>query len=116
MNYDKILNKKKEMNNMLKQSNKTNENPQIIYSEDYKKGVLESFDLFKSIVEFYDKYKSNVKLLMQEQNNLWKKWVIFYNENTGINKANYNDKFNKWLFENLFSEFNNTQPNKLFDL
>jgi hypothetical protein len=53
---------------------------------------------------------------MKEQNKLWHKWVEYYNTKTGIDKSNYNDNYNIWLFENLFSELNNNESNETMRL
>jgi hypothetical protein len=118
MKYIQLLNKKEEINNIVNQSqsNEKTETIDIKYYEGFKKGVLESFNLFNSTIDFYKQYKDNVKLLMKEQNKLWHKWVEYYNTKTGIDKSNYNDNYNIWLFENLFSELNNNESNETMRL
>ena len=50
------------------------------YYEGLKKGVTESFKFFNYSMSFYNKYKNDVKLLMKEQQSVWKKWINYYNK------------------------------------
>ena len=106
MDYIQLIHKINELNNIIKNQNeKINiEDNNLKYIQGFKKGVLESFNLFNSIIDFYNEYKNNVSKLMKEQNKLWKTWVSYYSDIKGIDKSNYNDRYNKWLFENLFYE------------
>jgi hypothetical protein len=105
MNYKQIKNKIEKINENISKLNTKTEDLNDKYYEGYKNGVIESFNLFNSTVQFYKQYKDDVKLLMKEQNKLWYKWVEYYNNKTGIDKNNFIDYYNKWLFENLFSNY-----------
>lgn len=69
----------------------------------FVKGVDESFEVFATYVEYYKEYKNDVKRLMNEQRNIWKEWVKFYEKQTDIPKENYLEIYNNWLFDYAFS-------------
>ena len=110
MKFDQLMYKKKELNKMINNSNNNEK-----YYEGLKKGVTESFNLFNSTISFYKEYKDDVKLLMKEQNKLWLKWVDYYNSQTSIDNSNYKNRYNKWLFDNIFSNIN-TEERELLEL
>jgi len=115
MKFDQLINKKKELNKIINTSKNNNNNNEQYY-EGLKKGVSESFNLFKSTIAFYKEYKDDVKLLMKEQNKLWLKWVDYYNSQTSINNSNYKNRYNKWLFDNIFSNINTEEERELLEL
>ncbi len=114
MKYDQIIDKKKELSEIINNSNNVNEEDK--YDKGLRKGISESFQLFESVISFYNQYKGNVNLLMKEQNKLWLKWVNYYNHQTGINNSNYTNRYNKWLFDNLFIILNFEEKSELFKL
>ena len=114
MKFDHLINKKRDLYNIINNTNKKSSNDE--YFKGLKKGILDSFDLFNTSILFYKKYKDNVKLLMKEQNNLWLKWVDYYNKQKGINRTNYNNTFNKWLFEKIFSTKDNVEISNFLEL
>ena len=54
------------------------------FNQGFEKGVSDSFNLFASTIESFKRYKDNVKLLMKEQQKVWKKWVEYYNGKSDI--------------------------------
>ena len=114
MKYDELINKKKELKKIINNSNFNNKNEK--YYEGFKKGVLESVNLFNSTISFYKQYKDDVKLLMKEQNKLWLKWVDYYNGQTSIDNSNYKNRYNKWLFDNIFSNIKTEENEELLEL
>jgi len=82
----------------------------------FKKGVNDSFDTFASFVEIFKKYKDNVKLLMNEQKDVWLKFVHYYETQSDTNKSNYLKIYNNWLFEYIFYDINDMKPNDLLSL
>jgi hypothetical protein len=114
MKYDQLINKKKELNTIINNSNNCKNNEK--YYEGLKKGISESFTLINSTITFYKQYKDDVKLLMKEQNKLWLKWVDYYNGQTGIDNSNYKNRYNKWLFDNIFSNIGNEEKSELLEL
>jgi hypothetical protein len=114
MKYDQLINKKKKLNKIINNQDNFKDNKK--YYEGLKEGVNESFDLFNLTIEFYKKYKDNVKLLMNEQNKLWLKWISYYNNQNDINNSNYKIRYNKWLFDNLFLNINNDKKIGLLEI
>ena len=53
---------------------------------------------------------------MKEQNKLWLKWVDYYNGQTGIDTSNYKNRYNKWLFDNIFSNIGNEEKSELLEV
>ena len=106
MKYEPIKNKKQKMKDeILKLKNKKDSNELEFYSG-FEKGVDNSFNLFASFIELYKKYKGDVKLLMNEQKNIWSKWVEYYEQKSDINTENYIEMYNNWLFDYIFSDVN----------
>jgi len=106
MKYEPLKNKKQKMKNdilSLKKQNNTNKND---FSSGFEKGVDNSFDLFASFIELYKRYKDDVKLLMNEQKNIWSKWVRYYESKSNVNTSNYLENYNNWLFDYIFSDIN----------
>ena len=113
MKYEPIKNKKQKMKDevlSLKKQNDSNENNFYL---GFEKGVDNSFDLFASFIELYKRYKNDVKLLMNEQKNIWSKWVKYYEKQSDVNTSNYLEKYNNWLFEYIFSDVNGDAVNFL---
>ena len=75
-------------------------------NKDFKKGftngVDSSFEVFKKYVDGYNRYYDDIKLLLKEEKNIWKKWVNFYEKQNNINKENLLKIYNKWLFNYFF--------------
>jgi hypothetical protein len=80
-----------------------------------KIGFVYNEDSIISAVQFFKTYRSNIKKLLADHENIWKKWIDYYNNlnesnnpsfinNTEVNKLLYIDKFNKWLFDYSFSD------------
>jgi len=82
----------------------------------FKKGVNDSFDIFASFVDLFKKYKNNVKLLMNEQKDVWLKFVQYYETQSDTNPSNYLNRYNNWLFEYIFYDINNMSPNDFLSL
>jgi len=73
----------------------------------FKKGVDDSFIVFASYVDLFKRYKNNVKLLMNEQKDVWLKFVQYYETQSDMNTSNYLSKYNNWLFDYIFYDVNN---------
>lgn len=73
----------------------------------FKKGVEDSFDVFTSYVDLFKRYKDNVKLLMNEQKDVWLKFVKYYETQSDTNTTNYLSKYNNWLFNYIFQNIDN---------
>lgn len=114
MKYDQLLSKKKELNDIINNSNKYKINEK--YFEGIKKGIFDSFELFNSTIEFYKKYKDNVKLLMNEQKKIWVEWVNYYNGQNGIDKKDYKNRYNKWLFDYIFSNLKINEKSEILGI
>ena len=101
---------------MIKEISKTT-NKKINDDSDFylgfKKGVDESFNVFNSYIDLFKRYKNNVKLLMDEQNTVWSKWVKYYENHSNIDTSNYLEKYNDWLFDYIFSDINTETSNLL---
>jgi hypothetical protein len=70
----------------------------------FENGISESFKMFDVAINSYDRYKNEVKLLMKEQQSVWKKWINYYNKKSGINNNNYLENYNNWLYNYIFIE------------
>ncbi len=73
------------------------------YKKGFEKGIDESFKLFSKYAKNYSKYYNNIKLLLKEDKRTWKKWIEFYDKQKNINKENYLNIYNKWLFDYFFN-------------
>ena len=82
----------------------------------FKKGVDDSFNTFASFVDLFNKYKNNVKLLMNEQKDVWLKFIKYYKTQSNTNKSNYLNIYNNWLFQYIFYDVNNMSPNDFLSL
>ena len=101
MKYEPLKNKKQKM---IKNSQQSKNNDE--FYRGFEKGVDNSFELFYSFIDLYKKYKNDIKLLMNEQKNIWSKWVDYYEKQNKIDATNYIDNYNNWLFDYIFSDFN----------
>lgn len=72
------------------------------YTDGMKKGISVSFSSFSDLVTTYIKYQNNVKLLMNDEKQIWKKWVDYYEQQNNISKSDYMSNYNVWLFDYLF--------------
>ena len=93
---------------------KINENSE--FYNGYKEGIENSFEVFASFIDLFNKYKNNVKLLMNEQKDVWEKFVKFYESQSNIDKSNYLSKYNSWLFEFLFDDPNNLKSDDFLSI
>ncbi len=82
----------------------------------FNKGVNDSFNIFASFVDLFKKYKNNVKLLMNEQKDVWLKFVQYYETQSDTNTSNYLNIYNNWLFEYIFYDINDMNPNDFLSL
>jgi hypothetical protein len=82
----------------------------------FKKGVDDSFNEFASYVNLFKRYKNNVRLLMNEQKDVWLKFVQYFETQRVTKTSNYLGKYNNWLFDYIFSDVNCTNPEELLSL
>jgi len=105
-----LINKK----HKLKQE-KTSINDKKI-NDIYDKAIDDSFSQFFKSIKNFKKYKDDVKLLMKEQKNIWKEWVKFYEGKNNINKENYINTYNTWLFNYIFTEIDKENSESIFEI
>ncbi|MEF8848978.1 MAG: hypothetical protein V5A68_07595 [Candidatus Thermoplasmatota archaeon] len=86
------------------------------YSKGFQAGIEKSFQIFEFYIKQYKRYKNNVKLLMKEEKKLWKKWVNYYEKHSNIKTEEYENRYNEWLFENLFSDINLTEEGNILTI
>jgi len=96
----KSLKQRKE--DLIKQMEKEKQSDTNTYCDGVKKGIKESFRSFSDLVTTYLKYQNNVKLLMNDEKQIWKKWVDYYEQQNNISKSDYMNSYNEWLFDFLF--------------
>lgn len=99
MKLEPLKNKK---HNLKKELNKKNSH----FSDGFKNGVDKSFEVFSSYIHYYNRYQDNIKLLLDEQKKIWKEWTKYYDKQDNINKENYLEIYNKWLFNYIFIKNN----------
>jgi len=116
MKCEPLKEKKQKIIKDIIKSTDNNVNNESEYYLGFKKGVDDSFETFASFVNLFKKYKNNVKLLMNEQNDVWKKFVNYYENQSDTNKSNYLKIYNNWLFEYIFYDVNNLDSNDFFSL
>jgi len=116
MKFEPLKDKKQKIVKDFLVSNDKKIDEKSEYYFGFKKGVDDSFDVFASFVELYNKYKNNVKLLMNEQKDVWLKFVKYYDAQSDKSKSNYLSKYNTWLFNYIFHDINNLCDNDLFSL
>jgi len=106
MEFETLKVKKKKLQEEINTKEKTKNKENLKFYEGYEKGIEQSFNLFEKFIELYKKYQNNVKLLMNEENKVWKNWVKYYENKSDINTDNYLEKYNDWLFDYFFSNIN----------
>lgn len=99
-----------------KLSNNSTKNNKDDFNIGVQKGVDESFEFFAYTICLFKKYKNNVKLLMEEQKDVWLKWVKYYENHKDIKNSNYLETYNQWLFDYAFSNINNEKSSVFFDI
>ena len=107
--------KQKMMKEIITSSDKKINNESEFYSG-FKKGVDDSFNVFSSYIDLFKKYKNNVKLLMNEQKDVWLKFVKYYETQSNTNTSNYISKYNNWLFNYFFYDINNGDSDDFLSL
>ena len=107
MIYEPLYNKKQKMKKDILKSNDKSINDNSEFYLGFKKGVDDSFILFASYIGLFKRYKSNIKLLMNEQGDVWQKFVKYYETQSDMNTSNYLSKYNNWLFDYIFHDVNN---------
>lgn len=112
MNYEPLKHKK---HHIIKQA-KSSKNKDTQYYQGFEQGVDDSFELFASYVDLYKKYQNDVKLLMKEQQPVWKQWVKFYEKKNNVTKDDYLPLYNNWLFDHIFNDVNNTKTDDFLNL
>jgi hypothetical protein len=116
MKCEPLKDKKQKMMKDVLTSVDNNSNDKNKFFLGFKKGVDDSFNTFASFVELFKKYKNNVKLLMNEQKDVWLKFVQYYETQSDKNKSNYLNIYNNWLFEYIFYDINNISTNDFLSL
>ena len=116
MKCEPLKNKKQKMKKDFLNSTDNNVSDQSEFYLGYKKGIDDSFEVFASYIDLFKRYKNNVKLLMNEQKDVWQNFVKFYETQKGLNTSNYLGKYNSWLFEYLFDDLNNMENDDFLSL
>jgi len=116
MKCEPLKDKKQKMMKNVLTSTDNNINDKSEFYLGFKKGVNDSFNTFASFIDLFKKYKNNVKLLMNEQKDVWLKFVQYYEIQSDINTSNYLNIYNNWLFEYIFYDINNMSPNDFLRL
>jgi len=86
----------------LKDKLKKDKNENTEYQKGFKTGIDTSFEVFCKYIDCYNKYYDDIKLLLKEEKNIWKKWINYYEKQKNINKDNLLKIYNKWLFNYFF--------------
>ena len=73
-----LKNKKQKMEKDILKSTDKRINDKSEFYLGFKKGVDDSFIVFASYVDLFKRYKNNVKLLMNEQKEVWLKFIQYY--------------------------------------
>ena len=116
MKCEPLKDKKQKIIKDILNSTDNNVNDESEFYLGFKKGVDDSFNTFASFVDLFKRYKNNVKLLMDEQKDVWKKFVKYYETQSDKNKSNYLNKYNNWLFDYIFYNINNLDSNDFLSL
>lgn len=116
MIYEPLKNKKQKMEKDILKSNDNSINDKSEFYQGFKKGVDDSFILFASYIDLFKRYKNNVKLLMNEQRDVWQKFVKYYENQSDMSKANYLSKYNNWLFDYIFHDVNNMDSDNFLSI
>lgn len=106
MKYEPLKEKKQKLKKNGISSKKQNSTDINDFRQGFEKGIDDSFDLFASFINLYKKYKNDVKLLMNEQKDVWSKWVKYYEVQSNVDNSNFINKYNEWLFDYIFSNIN----------
>ena len=114
MKCEPLKDKKQKMMKDVLTSTDNNINDKSEFYLGFKKGVDDSFNEFASFVDLFKKYKNDVSLLMNEQRDVWLKFVDYVEEQTDIDKSNYIYKYNNWLFNFIFTNINDIDSDDLF--
>ena len=107
MTFEPLKDKKQKIIKEIIKANDKNVKEKNEFYSGFKKGVDDSFNTFASYIDFFKKYKNNVKLLMNEQKDIWIKFVKYYETQSNTNSSNYLSKYNNWLFNYIFHDINN---------
>ena len=107
MKFEPLKNKKEKMMKDIITTADKKINDENEFYLGFKKGVDDSFNVFSSYIDLFNKYKNNVKLLMNEQKDVWLKFVKYYETQSNTNTSNYLSKYNNWLFNYIFHNINN---------
>ena len=116
MKCEPLKDKKQKMMKDVLTSTDNNINDKSEFNLGFKKGVNDSFDIFASFVDLFKKYKDDVKLLMNEQKDVWLKFVQYYETQSDTNTSNYLNIYNNWLFEYIFYDINDMNHNDFLSL
>ena len=116
MKCEPLRNKKQKMKKDILASKDYSNKEKKEFILGFEKGVDDSFDVFASFFDVYKRYKNDLKLLMNEQNHVWSKWVQYYEAQTDIKTSNYLSRYNDWLFDYIFYDVNNTKPDDFLSL
>ena len=116
MKFEPLKDKKQKMMKDVLKSTDNNNNDKNEFYLGFKKGIDDSFNVFASFIDLFNRYKNNVKLLMNEQKDVWLKFVQYYEAQSDINKSNYLSRYNNWLFDYIFYDVNNINPDGFFKL
>jgi hypothetical protein len=116
MLYEPLKNKKQKMMKEVISSVDKKINEKSEFYLGFKKGVDDSFNVFTSYVDLFKRYKNNVKLLMNEQKDVWLKFVKYYETQSDTNTTNYLSKYNNWLFNYIFQNIDNEIFDDFFNL
>ena len=106
MKCEPLKDKKQKMMKDFLTSTGNNINDKNEFYLGFKKGVDDCFNVFASFVDLFKRYKNNVKLLMNEQKDIWLKFVKYYETQSNTNNSNYLSKYNNWLFNYFFYDIN----------
>ena len=116
MKCESLIIKKQNIKKNLFKSKKKDVNDKSEFYLGFKKGVEDSFNEFNSIVDMFKRYKNNIKLLMNEQRDLWLKFTKYYDNQKNCNTSNYLSIYNNWLFNFIFEDINDIDSNELLSL
>jgi len=116
MIFEPLKNKKQKMMKDVETTTYKNSKEQSEFYSGFKKGVDDSFNTFAYYVDFFKRYKNNVKLLMNEQKDIWLKFVKYYETQSDTNTSNYLSRYNNWLFNYIFYDINNENFDDFFSL
>lgn len=116
MKFESLKNKKEKIIKDALKSNNKNINDKNEFILGFNKGVDDSFNAFASLVDYFKKYKNNVKLLMTEQKDVWLEFVQYYENQSDNNPSNYLSKYNNWLFDYVFHNINDANPDDFLSL